>query len=106
MRTDDAAGLMSDRVQLVFERLRREYLAEMPARIDALESAVQTGDTDALRTGLHQLAGSGGSHNFPGISTVARELERLLEDGGPLVPVGDGLAALRRAVAEAQAELE
>lgn len=96
---------MSDRVQIVFERLRREYLDEMPARIDALAAAVQAGDTDALRTGLHQLAGSGGSHGFPGISTVARELEQVLAAGGPLVEVGDGLASLRRAVDDARAGL-
>ena len=69
MSTDDGAGLMTDRVQIVFERLRREYLDEMPARIEALEAAVHAGDTDTLRTVLHQLAGSGGSHGFPGIST-------------------------------------
>jgi HPt (histidine-containing phosphotransfer) domain-containing protein len=102
---DDAAGLMSDRVQIVFERLRREYLDEMPARLAALEAAMQSGDTDALRTGLHQLAGSGGSHGFPGISDAARELERALAAGGSLSQSGNGLAPLRRAVTDAQAEV-
>lgn len=104
MSADDAAGLLSDRVQIVFERLRREYLDEMPARIEALQAAMSAGDTDALRIGLHQLAGSGGSHGFPGISTVARELERALAASGALA-ADDGIASLRQAVADAQAEL-
>ena len=105
MTPDDAAGVMSDRVQIVFERLRREYLDEMPARLAAMENAARTGDTETLRTALHQLAGSGGSHGFPGISAAARDLERALVAGASLDGSNDGLESLRQAVAQAGVEL-
>ena len=96
---------MSDRVQIVFARLRREYLDEMPARLATLEAAARTGDMETLRTGLHQLAGSGGSHGFPAISTAARDLERALAAGDSLAGFNDGLEPLRQAVIQAGLEL-
>ena len=101
---DETAGVVNDRVQQAFERLRREYLEEMPARLEALDAALRAGDEAALRTGLHQLAGSGGSHGFPGISAAARELERELPTATP----GDSaaaLATLHDAVIAAQLQL-
>ena len=89
---------MSDPVEQAFERLRREYLEEMPARLEQLERASSAGDTEGLRVGLHQLAGSGGSHGFPAISTAARALETQLGHG-PL-----DLSSLRLAVDEARAD--
>lgn len=88
----------------VFERLRREYLDEMPGRLADLDASIRTGDEQALRTGLHQLAGSGGSHGFPEISVVARELERGLAEGGPdrAVQLKSGLERLRAAIAQAR----
>jgi HPt (histidine-containing phosphotransfer) domain-containing protein len=101
---DEAAGVVSDRVLQAFERLRREYLEEMPARLEALEAAARAGDHAALRTGLHQLAGSGGSHGFPGISAAARELERVLPSASEHDPAAR-LSALHDAVATARKQL-
>ena len=90
---------MSDPVERVFARLRREYLDEMPARIEELERARREGDTEGLRVGLHQLAGSGGSHGFPAISTAARAIEAQL--GRATID----LAPLRVAIDEASARI-
>ena len=104
MTGDDAAGLVSDRVLQAFERLRREYLDEMPARLEALDAAARAGDHAALRTGLHQLAGSGGSHGFPGISAAAREVERALTSATEH-DLAARLSVLHEAAATARAQL-
>ena len=58
--------------------LRREYLAESPARVLELRkdyAAILAGERDAaasLKGRLHKLAGSGGSYGYPEISDLAR----------------------------------
>ena len=97
--------------------LQREYLAELPVRLEELEADAtrfEAGDPDAtasLRTHLHRLAGSGGSYGFPDISTAARELERWVAAGPPRDEIGrlrEGLvrlaAVVRRARGAAEAE--
>jgi diguanylate cyclase (GGDEF)-like protein len=76
---------MTEPIDQAFLELQREYVAELPARLAELRD-----DLDALRRGfdgaagtlrarLHRLAGSGGSHGFPEVSEIAREMERSLE---------------------------
>jgi HPt (histidine-containing phosphotransfer) domain-containing protein len=73
---------MSDPVDEAFQKLRLEYLAALPARLQELRSDVaawQAGNADALSSlqiRLHRLAGSGGSYGFAELSSVAREAER------------------------------
>jgi HPt (histidine-containing phosphotransfer) domain-containing protein len=76
---------VSDPIAEALRELRREYHAEGPARVAELErglAALRAGE-DGAETGLmmlcHRLAGSGGAYGFPQVSTVARELERLLQ---------------------------
>jgi len=67
-----------------FEELRREYLAEAPARLNELRKdleALRAGEPDAaasLKVRLHRLAGSGGSYGFPDVSSAARAAEQWL----------------------------
>lgn len=100
---------MNDAVQRVFERMRREYLDELPARLDELAAAAAADDREAVKVRLHQLAGSGGSHGFPAISAVAREIERALaEQEDPLARthvIDHGLVRLHAAVADARESL-
>ena len=98
-------GFGGDAARRALERLRREYLDEMPARFTALEAAAAAGDDGALRTMLHHLAGSGGSHGFPAISTAARQLERALAGSPTTEQRRAGLSALRLAVTEAREQL-
>lgn len=105
MRADDDYSFAGDAARRAFERLRREYLDEMPARFAALEAAAAAGDDAALRTLLHQLAGSGGSHGFPAISAAARALERALASSPGTEQRRADLAALRLAVTDAQKQL-
>ncbi len=75
-----------------FSELRREYLAEAPARLAELRkdlAALRAGEPDAfasLRSRFHRLAGSGGSYGFPSISKTSRELEQWLLDHPAITP--------------------
>ncbi len=77
-------GTVSDPVAEALRELRREYRAEAPARVAELEQALAAlrarddGAEAALGVLCHRLAGSGGAYGFPEVSTVARELERLV----------------------------
>jgi diguanylate cyclase (GGDEF)-like protein len=85
-----------------FQQLRREYLAEAPARVGELRkdlAALRAGEPDAgdsLKTRFHRLAGSGGSYGFPPISVAAREAERWLM--GTPAPDVEGLTWLDQAI--------
>lgn len=85
-----------------FEELRREYLAEAPARLGELRKdleALGAGESDAaasLKVRLHRLAGSGGSYGFSDISAIARATEQWLAEQPK--PDQGGMARLREAV--------
>lgn len=85
--------------------LRREYLAEAPARLGELRkdlAALRVGEEGAeqsLRTRFHRLAGSGGSYGFLDVTEIAREAEHWLVDhpaADPLdtEPLSDAISRL------------
>jgi len=77
-------------------RLRTEYLAEVPARLDALATTVsqfETGHDGALaelRAEFHRLAGSAGAYGFGQVTALCRQAEAALRSetapGGELGP--------------------
>jgi diguanylate cyclase (GGDEF)-like protein len=75
---------MTDGIEEVFAELRREYLAEAPARLGELRkdlAALRAGEGDAwasLKGRFHRLAGSGGSYGYEPISDISREAEQWL----------------------------
>ena len=81
---------MSEPLDEAFLELQLEYLADFPARLDELRSALaafragQGESAASLKTQFHRLAGSGGSYGFPEISEVARGLEMWLAEGPPV----------------------
>ena len=84
---------MPPAVQAAFERLRGQFLAGLPARWQAIESAAPGAPQ---RDTLHRLAGAAGSYGFEALGQAARQAERLCDAGGP---------ALATALAALQAEL-
>ncbi len=72
---------VTDRV----ERLRRAYSRQLPGRIRELESSwrqfVEERETRHLTAMLettHNLSGSGGIYGYPQVSSICRELHRIL----------------------------
>ena len=96
--------------------LRREYLAEAPARLMELRkdySAVLAGEPGAavsLKGRFHKLAGSGGSYGFPDISDLARRAEGWLAEhaedyGAAGEMIGPVIDELERAFHQAERSL-
>ncbi len=51
------------------------FVAEMPERIERVESLLDSQDWEQLRTFAHQLKGSGGSYGFDQLTPLAANLE-------------------------------
>lgn len=72
---------MTDHLDELLVALRREYVADGPARLAELRkdlAAFLAGEPDAIESltnRFHRLAGSGGSYGFEDISTISREVE-------------------------------
>ena len=83
---------VSEELEQVLSQLRREYLAESPARLAELRkhvAAFRAGDPDASQVLVilfHRLAGSGGSYGFPEISEIGQSMERWLRSTPPPGP--------------------
>jgi len=52
------------------------FVAELSDRVNAMRQAMIAGDLPLVGRLAHQLKGAGGSHGFPHLSTLAREVER------------------------------
>jgi chemotaxis protein histidine kinase CheA len=93
---------MSPELELALKQLRREYVADSPARLLELRkdvSAFRAGEPDAIKSLIvrfHRLAGSGGSYGFPDISEIGREMERWLKQSP--APRSDEAAKLDDAI--------
>lgn len=59
------------------------YVAETPSRIARLETALASGNRDALRSAAHQMKGAAGSYGFDGLTTAAAALETAVRDSEP-----------------------
>ena len=74
--------------------LVEEFVAELPARVQALEQACADADLDALARLAHQLKGSAGGYGFPSITEVAAELEQRAKATEGIDAVTDALRQL------------
>jgi diguanylate cyclase (GGDEF)-like protein len=105
---------MSEPLDEAFLELQREYLSELPARLEELRAEIQgfragaEQAATALRTRFHRLAGSGGSYGFPEVSAIAREMERWIASGPPreeAVRVEHAIERLNQVMSRARLQL-
>jgi diguanylate cyclase (GGDEF)-like protein len=105
---------MSEPLDEAFLELQREYLSELPARLEELRAEIEdfrAGTEEAaaaLRTRFHRLAGSGSSHGFPELSDIAREMEQWIATGPPREEAGrlvDAIQQLSRLMSQAKLRL-
>ena len=95
---------MTEDLERVLEALRREYIADGPARLAELRkdlAAFMAGEADAaasLKSRFHRLAGSGGSYGFDEISVISREVEQWLKASAAVAPSAENTGRLSRAV--------
>jgi histidine phosphotransfer protein HptB len=57
------------------------FVEEMPDRIAALLTQLQSADIEGLRRTAHQLKGAAGSYGFDSISPAAARVESAIRDG-------------------------
>jgi HPt (histidine-containing phosphotransfer) domain-containing protein len=84
------------------EDLVDQYLSDMPARIERLNSSFANCDWEQISRNVHQLKGSAGSYGFPAISIQAERLEQLFADRTTSPEVTAALADLIALCEQAQ----
>ncbi len=60
----------------------QEFAAELPRRVEDLQSCLASGELDQLQTLAHQLKGAGGGYGFGAITDAAGLLEQALKERG------------------------
>lgn len=63
-----------------WQELLDEFVAELPKRVAALDTALSTEDQPTLARLVHQLKGACGSYGFDEITSIASELEGVLQE--------------------------
>lgn len=67
------------------------FVAELPERLAALHSALETSRIADVARFAHQLKGAGGSYGFPQLTPVAARLEMLAKQSAPETLLCDAL---------------
>jgi HPt (histidine-containing phosphotransfer) domain-containing protein len=57
------------------------FVAELKQRVEQIQAAFESSDTDTLRTLTHQLKGSGGGYGFPMLTACAAAVEQQIMSG-------------------------
>jgi len=76
--------MTSESIDQLMSRLREEYLAEIPDRLDEMRRALtafaggRESEGPPLATLFHRLAGSAGAYGFGDVSATCRETEKWL----------------------------
>lgn len=65
--------------------LRKEYLSELPNRIETIRRHLEQGDAAILREDFHKLKGTGKTYGIPELSVVAELGEIICRDRQPRI---------------------
>lgn len=75
------------------------FVAELPKRLEAMESALRGGEVESLFRLAHQMKGAAGGYGFPSISVAAGKLEAMVKcAGAPDVALSAAAESLRELV--------
>jgi len=66
----------------LLKNLQKEYLAELPARIETMHAHLENKDVTALIEDFHKLKGTGKTYGVAAISDVGARLEKILLEKG------------------------
>ncbi len=72
--------MTSNRDEGLFSELRRHYIAQVPAKISAIQDVIENGDLESIESLAHKLRGSGRSYGFSEITDIAAEIEFACRD--------------------------
>jgi signal transduction histidine kinase/HPt (histidine-containing phosphotransfer) domain-containing protein len=85
------------------EPLIRDFVDELPVRLEEMEQALDRGDRDRIRRVAHQLRGAGGAYGFASVTDCCKTLEEAAGRADDLGPPLEALAALVRRITLARA---
>jgi len=72
--------LVDDDVELELEELRRTYRVSLPAKVDALATAVDARDRETASALAHRLRGTSGAYGLSAVSIEAGAIEDALAE--------------------------
>jgi HPt (histidine-containing phosphotransfer) domain-containing protein len=95
-RSRESAGGVS--FEDVFAELKKQYLAELPAKVQRIENYLRAGQWIDVHNEFHKLKGTGKTYGFPAISRACQIIETLTMGGQACNPdyVHKGLAILQK----------
>lgn len=74
---------MTPDLKEILEGLKREYLKNLPEKIETAKKLWKSGDIDLLETEFHKLKGTGKTYGLPEISELGLIAEELCSKDGP-----------------------
>ena len=104
LRSVDPSGALVDRVV-------DAYLLDLPARVEAMQSALGSDDLSALRSAAHALKSSSGNVGAGRLAELLKQLEIAADSGetavaaGVLAEFGEAVPAVVAALGALRAEL-
>jgi signal transduction histidine kinase/CheY-like chemotaxis protein/HPt (histidine-containing phosphotransfer) domain-containing protein len=105
-RASDDAPLLSHLAgHAELEDLLVEFVQDLPNRVTAMQTALDTGALDELAVHAHRLKGTAGGYGFPPITEAARTLEAALKQGLPVTEIETRLAGLSALCRRASASM-
>lgn len=61
----------------LMQELQKEYLADLPGRVQAIQSAFDRASINEIREDFHKLKGTGRTYGIPEISDLAGAMEQI-----------------------------
>lgn len=102
---DDIRQMAGDRAPAFLKKLVQTYCDEMPARLQRLHTAVETGNAEDLRCSAHALRSSSVNLGAIALAQVCRTLERLGRNGS-VAEAAEYLTCLENEYAKLQTALQ
>ncbi|HAG91548.1 MAG TPA: hypothetical protein DCL41_06735 [Bdellovibrionales bacterium] len=78
----------------LLKQLQKEYLEEIPSRIEGIQSHVDAKNMDALKEDFHKMKGTGKTYGIPEITELGEKMESLF-----LACPAQGLSRVNEALA-------
>ena len=64
-------------LEQLIQKLRKDYINNLPQRVSEIESHLLAKDTDAIKNDFHKLKGNGKTYGCPEITELATVLEKI-----------------------------
>lgn len=79
-------------MQELLEKLKKNYLAELPDKIEEISEFLQQEDFEQLKNSFHKLKGSGKTYGIPEISDLSLVIESQCNNPNEQTKINVGIA--------------